>query len=57
MTPGIFTNGNNIITETHTVHLEPGQGSGKIQVTRNNYKYNAIGYPESMNGNVVYLYG
>lgn len=56
MIPGVNTNANNILKETYTIHLSSVQGSDKVQVTENSYKYNALGYPVSKNGNVTYVY-
>jgi hypothetical protein len=56
MTPGIFTNQNNIIKETYTIHLAPAEGSDNVQVTLNTYEYNTLGYPVTKNGNVSYIY-
>jgi hypothetical protein len=54
--PGIFTNQNNIIKETYTIHLAATQGSDNVQVTTNTYGYNDSGYPVSKNGNVSFVY-
>jgi hypothetical protein len=54
--PGTFTNQNNIIKETYTIHLAATQGSDNVQVTTNTYVYNDLGYPVSKNGNVSYVY-
>ncbi len=54
--PGINTNINNILKETYTIHLTADQGSDKVQVTENSYKYNALGYPLSVNDNVTFVY-
>jgi len=56
MIPGIYTNQNNIIKETCTVHLIATQGNDKVQVTENTYAYNVNGYPISKNGNEEYIY-
>lgn len=56
MTPGIYTNRNNIVKETYTIHLAASQGSDKVQVTTTTYGYNAMGYPISKNGNITYVY-
>lgn len=56
ITPGIYTNRNNIVKETYTIHLAASQGSDKVQVTETSYGYNAMGYPISKNGNITYLY-
>jgi hypothetical protein len=56
MIPGIYTNQNNIIKETYTIHLSPSEGSDNVQITENAYEYNALGYPTTKNGNVTYIY-
>lgn len=56
MIPGIYTNINNIIKETYTIHLQPNQGPDNVQIKTNSYKYNAVGYPVSKNGNIAYVY-
>jgi hypothetical protein len=56
MIPGIYTNINNITKETYTIHLQPDQGPDNVKITANSYKYNAMGYPVSKNGNVAYIY-
>ena len=53
--PGISTNTNNILKETLTIHLASGQPD-KTEITENSYKYNALGYPISKNGNITYVY-
>ena len=54
--PGISTNQNNIIKETCTIHINPDQGSDKVQITQNSYAYNTLGYPVTKNGNTTYVY-
>jgi hypothetical protein len=56
MTPGINTNLNNIVRETHTIHFKPGEGTDIVQITNNSYTYNRMGYPIRKNGNIEYLY-
>lgn len=56
MTPGINTNLNNIVKETLTIHLKPGNGTDIVQVSKNTYTYNKMGYPVRKNGNIQYLY-
>jgi hypothetical protein len=56
MTPGIYTNLNNIIKETYGIHLSDKQGTEKDQVTETTYTYNDKGYPVSKNTNVEYVY-
>lgn len=54
--PGINTNVNNILKETYTMHLSADQGADKVVVSDYTYKYNAMGYPISQNGNVAFVY-
>ena len=56
LTPGIYTNQNNITKETYTINSKDVQGSNNVQVTQNSYEYNSKGYPTSKNGNVQYIY-
>jgi YD repeat-containing protein len=54
--PGINTNVNNILKETYTIPLPAAQGSDKVVVTENSYKYNSLGYPTSQNENITFVY-
>jgi hypothetical protein len=56
LTPGRYTNTNNIIKETYTIHHEVTPDIDKVQVTENNYTYNTSGYPTSKNESVRYFY-
>jgi hypothetical protein len=56
MIPGIYTNRNNIIKETYTIHLSPSEGADNVQITENSYEYNTLGYPITRNGNLKYIY-
>ena len=56
MTPGIYTNQNNIIKETNTIHFEVDASIEKVQITENSYEYNEEGYPVRMNGIIEYVY-
>jgi hypothetical protein len=56
MSPGKFTNPNNIIRETYTIHFEVDQWSQKVQVFNNTYEYNDKGYPVRVNGDAEYIY-
>ena len=56
LNPGKYTNSNNIIKETYTVHTELAPGSENISVIENSYEYNEQGYPVKVNGNVTYVY-
>ena len=56
MSPGKFTNPNNIIKETYTIHFEVDQWTQKVQVNNNSYEYNEKGYPITVNGDAEYVY-
>jgi hypothetical protein len=56
MTPGKYTNSNNIIKETYTIHFEVDQFTQKVQITNNTYEYNEKGYPVKVNGEAEYAY-
>lgn len=56
MSPGKFTNPNNIIKETYTIHFEVDQWTQKVQVINNSYEYNEKGYPITVNGAAEYVY-
>jgi len=56
MTPGKYTNQNNITKETYTIHFEVDPWSENIHVAENSYEYNEQGYPVKVNGNVTYVY-
>lgn len=55
-TPGKYTNSNNIIKETYTIHFEVDPSIQKIQVTNTSYEYNYLGYPIRVNDNTEYVY-
>lgn len=55
-TPGKYTNTNNVIKETYTLHFEVSTDIEKVQVTENNYEYNTEGYPVKMNNIVEFVY-
>lgn len=54
MIPGIYSNTNNIIKETLTIHVP--SATDKVVVTENTYTYNTLGYPVSRNGSMTYVY-
>jgi len=56
ISPGKYTNPNNITKETYTIHFDVDQYTQKVQVTTNTYKYNNKGYPVTVNGEVEYMY-
>jgi len=56
ITPGIYTNQNNIVKETYTIHFEVDASIEKVQITENSYEYNDEGYPVKVNGIKEYVY-
>jgi hypothetical protein len=56
MSPGKFTNLNNITKETYTIYFEVDQWTQKVQITTNTYEYNDNGYPIKVNGVTEYIY-
>lgn len=56
ITPGIFTNPDNIIKETYTVYPSLPGGAVNPQVTLYSYRYNIEGYPEKVNDDTEYIY-
>lgn len=57
MTPGIYTNKNNILKETYTLHFEVNDPLiEKVKITLNSYEYFENGYPSLVNGTIQYLY-
>ncbi len=56
MTPGKYTNPNNITKETYTIDFEVDASVQKVTVTSYSYEYNKLGYPVSMNNNTEYVY-
>ena len=56
ITPGIYTNQNNIVKETYTLHFEVDASIEKVQITENSYEYNDMGYPVMVNGVTEYVY-
>ncbi len=56
MTPGIYTNMNNILKETYTVYIENDPEPENISIIENSYEYNELGYPIKVNGDVEYVY-
>jgi len=56
MSPGIYTNPNNITRETYTILFEVDQSVEKVQITSNTYEYNNSGYPIKVNGKIGYVY-
>jgi antitoxin component YwqK of YwqJK toxin-antitoxin module len=55
VTPGIYTNANNIIKETTTIHNETDPNI-RIQVVENSFEYDSDGYPIKLNGITEYIY-
>jgi hypothetical protein len=56
MTPGIYTNPNNIVKETYTLNFDVAPSIDKVQITEYSYTYNADGYPVKVNGEKEYVY-
>jgi hypothetical protein len=56
MTPGVYTNENNIVKQTYTLHFEVDPSTEKVQLTETSYDYNDKGYPVRVNGTVEYVY-
>jgi hypothetical protein len=56
MSPGRYTNPDNITKETYTIHFDVDQFTQKVQVTNNTYEYNNQGYPVKVNGEAEYVY-
>ncbi|MEE4213632.1 MAG: hypothetical protein V2I34_01110 [Bacteroidales bacterium] len=56
MSPGKYTNPNNITKETYTIYFEVDQWTQKVQITNNTYEYNSKGYPTKVNGETEYVY-
>jgi hypothetical protein len=56
MTPGKYTNQNNITKQTYTIHFEVDLLTQKVQITNNTYEYNDNSYPITVNGEAEYIY-
>lgn len=56
MIPGRYTNTNNIIKETYTIHFEVDDFLENVQVTEYKYSYNDFGYPVAVNQTTEYVY-
>ncbi len=56
ITPGIYTNPNNIIKETYTLNFDVDPSIEKVQIKEYTYKYNANGYPRKVNSETEYVY-
>jgi hypothetical protein len=56
ITPGIYTNTNNITKETLTINFDVDPSTEKVQITENSYEYNDMGYPIKVNGLTEYVY-
>ena len=56
MTPGEYTNQNNITKQTYTIHFKVDPLTQSIQVTNYTYVYNDNGYPIKVNGEAEYIY-
>ncbi len=56
MQPGRYSNANNIIKETYTLHFEVDAFIDSVQVTENTYRYNSKGFPITKNDSETYVY-
>jgi len=56
VTPGIYTNPNNITKETYTLNFDVDPSIEEVQITEYEYAYNANGYPIKVNGETEYVY-
>jgi hypothetical protein len=56
MTPGKYTNPNNITKETYTIYFEVDPGTQRMSIINNTYEYNSLGYPTKVNGDADYVY-
>lgn len=56
MTPGKYTNPNNITKETYTIHFEVDPWTDKVQITETSFEYDNRGYPVRVNGEAEYIY-
>ena len=56
MIPGKYTNPNNIVKETYTIHFEVDDFIDNIQVTNFEYEYNLSGFPVKVNYTTEYVY-
>lgn len=56
ITPGIYTNPNNITKETYILNFDVDPSIEKVQITDYTYKYNIKGYPVKVNGETEYVY-
>ncbi len=56
VTPGIYTNPNNITKETYTLNFDVDPSIEKVQITEYEYEYNANGYPIKVNSETEYVY-
>ena len=56
ITPGLYTNPNNITKETYTINFDVDPSIEKVQIKENSYEYNDMGYPIKVNGLTEYIY-
>ncbi len=59
LSPGKYTNPNNITKETYTVHssqIDHWFSGPQVTIKTYEYKYNSHGYPTKVNGEVEYIY-
>jgi hypothetical protein len=56
LTPGKYTNPDNITKETYTLNFDVDPSVEKVHITENSYEYNDKGYPVKVNGVTEYVY-
>lgn len=56
ITPGIYTNINNIVRETYIIYFDVPPGTGQTHITEYSYDYDLQGYPVTVNGDTEYIY-
>jgi hypothetical protein len=56
ITPGIYTNSNNVTKETCTLNFDVNPPGEKVQIMEYTYEYNADGYPVKVNSETEYVY-
>jgi YD repeat-containing protein len=56
MLPGQYTNTNNIISETYTIHSLDVPASDRVHITENSYTYNSKGFPIRKNSSETFHY-
>ena len=56
ITPGKYTNQNNIVKRTYTLPYRDDEFSEKVRIREYSYEYNDDGYPVMVNGVTEYVY-